>query len=78
MLKQVDAGSNVEDVCREHGISSATYYNWNSKCGGMEASDLRRIKDLEEENARLNRMFADLSLTHEATKDLIKKRVGNG
>ena len=59
----IDAGSKVEDVCREHGISSATYYNWKSKCGGMEASDLRRMKDLEEENARLKRMFADLSLT---------------
>ena len=75
MLKQVDAGSKVEDVCREHGISSATYYNWKSKYGGMEAFDLRRIKDLQEENARLKRMFADLSLTYEATKDLIKKRL---
>lgn len=78
VLKQVDAGSKVEDVCREYGISSATYYNWKAKYGGMEASDLRRKKDLEEENARLKRIFADLSLTHEATKDLIKKRVGNG
>lgn len=78
MLKQVDAGAQVEDVCREHGISSAIYYNWKSKYGGMEASDLRRMKDLEEENARLKQMFADLSLTHEATKELNKKRVGNG
>ena len=78
VLKQVDTDSKVEDVCREHGISSATHYNWKSKYGGMEASDLRLMKDLEEENARLKRMFADLSLSREATKDLIKKRVGNG
>ena len=76
-MKQADAGAKVEDVCREHDISSATYYNWKSKYGGMEASDLRRIKELEEEKARLKWMFADLSLTHEATKDLIKKRVGD-
>ena len=53
VLKQVDAGAKVEDVCREHGISSATYYNWKSKYGGMEASDLRRMKNLEEEKVRL-------------------------
>ncbi|MDA8962007.1 IS3 family transposase [Congregibacter sp.] len=74
VLKQVDAGHKVDDVCREHGISSATYYNWKSKYGGMEASELRRMKGLEDENARLKRMYADLSLTHEATKDLIKKK----
>lgn len=53
--------------------STATHYNWKAKNGGMEASDLRRMKHLEEENARLKRMYADLSLTHEATKDFIKK-----
>ena len=74
VLKQVEAGQRVEDVCREHGISPATYYNWKSKYGGMEASELKRIKALEDENARLKRMFADLSLTHEATKALIKKK----
>ncbi len=73
VLKQVDAGQRVEDACREHGISMATYYNWKAKYGGMEVSDLRRMKHLDEENARLKRMVADLSLTHEATKDFIKK-----
>jgi putative transposase len=73
VLKQVDAGQRVEDACREHGISAATYYNWKAKYGAMEASDLRRMKHLDEENARLKRMVADLSLTHEATKDFIKK-----
>ena len=62
VLKQVDAGQRVEDACRERGISAATYYNWKAKYGGMEASDLRRMKHLEEENARLKRMYADLSL----------------
>lgn len=71
LLKQVDAGSKVGDGCREHGISSATYYNWKPKYGGMEASDLRRMKNPEEENAPLKRMFADLSPTHEARKELI-------
>lgn len=64
----------VEQLCREHGISSATYYNWKSKYGGMEASDVKRLKELEDENARLKRMYADLSLTQEATRELIKKK----
>lgn len=74
VLKQVEAGRRVDDVCREHSISSGTYYNWKSKYGGMEASELKRVKDLEDENARLKRMYADLSLAHEATKELIKKK----
>lgn len=74
ILKQADSGMKVEQLCREHGISSATYYNWKSKHGGMEASDVKRLKELEDENARLKRMYADLSLTHEATKELIKKK----
>ena len=74
ILKEADAGMKVEEICRQHGISSATYYNWKSKYGGMEASDVRRLKELEEENARLKRMYADLSLTHEATKELIRKK----
>ena len=65
ILKESDAGMKVEEVCRRHGISSATYYNWKSKYGGMEASDVKRLKELEEENSRLKRMYADLSLTHE-------------
>lgn len=74
ILKQADSGMKVEQLCREHGISSATYYNWKSKYGGMEASDVKRLKELEDENDRLKRMYADLSLTHEATKELIKKK----
>lgn len=74
ILKQADSGLKVEQLCREHGISSATYYNWKSKYGGMEASDVKRLKELEDENDRLKRMYADLSLTHEATRELIKKK----
>ena len=74
ILKESDAGMKVEEVCCRHGISSATYYNWKSKYGGMEASDVKRLKELEEENSRLKRMYADLSLTHEATQELIRKK----
>jgi len=74
ILKEADAGMKVEELCRRSGISPGTYYNWKSKYGGMEASDVKRLKELEDENARLKRMYADLSLTHEATQELIKKK----
>ena len=74
ILKEVEAGLKVEQVCRNHGISSATYYNWKSKYGGMEASDVKRLKALEEENSRLKKVYANLSLEHEAVKELIVKK----
>lgn len=58
MIKSVEAGRTVKDVCRESSISEATYYNWKSRYGGMEASDIQKIKDLEDENRRLKQMFA--------------------
>src|SRR5690606_5484449 len=61
VLKQGDAGVPIKDLCRQAGISSATYYQWKSKYGGMEASELRRVKELEAENAKLKRMYADLA-----------------
>ena len=67
--------SSHRDVCRQHGISSATYYNWQSKYGGMEASDVRRLKDLEAEHCRLKQMFAELSLENQALKDVIAKKL---
>ena len=73
MIKSVEAGRTVKDVCREAGISEATYYNWKSKYGGMEASDIKKIKDLEDENRRLKQMFADISLENRALKDIIEK-----
>ncbi len=73
VLKSVEAGRTVKDVCREAGISEATYYNWKAKFGGMEASDIKKMKDLEDENRRLKQMFADLSLECRALKDVIEK-----
>ena len=73
VIKSVEAGRTVKDVCREAGISEATYYNWKSRYGGMEASDIKKIKDLEDENRRLKQMFADLSLENRALKDVIEK-----
>ena len=75
MLKQADAGVPVKDVYRQGGISMATYYQWKSKYGGMEASDLKRVKELEAENARLKRMYAELALDNAAMKDLIAKKL---
>jgi putative transposase len=75
ILKAGDSGQKVNDICREHGISPATYHRWKSKYGGLEASDLKRIKELEAENAKLKRMFADLSLENDALKNLIEKKL---
>lgn len=73
VLKEVEGGRQVNEVCREYGISDATYYNWKAKYGGMEVSDIKRLKELEEENQRLKRMFADLSLKHETLRDIVEK-----
>ena len=75
ILKKADAGRSVKEVCRAHGISSATFYNWKSKYGGMEASELERAKELEAENQRLKQMYADLSLENKAMKDLINRKL---
>jgi putative transposase len=74
ILKQQESGRATKELCREHGISEATFYNWKSKYGGMEASDVRRLKDLEEENARLKKMYAELSLDHSILKEVITKK----
>ena len=75
VIKSVEAGRTVKDVCREAGISEATNYNCKSRYGGMEASDIKKIKDLEDENRRLKQMFADLSLENRALKDVIEKKL---
>lgn len=75
ILKQQEAGSKIMDICREHGISDATFYNWKAKYGGMAPSQLKRLRELEEENARLKRMYADLSLVHHALKDAVEKKL---
>ncbi len=75
ILKQADAGVPVKDICRQAGVSTATYYQWKSKYGGLEASELRRVKELEAENAKLKRMYAELALDNVAMKDLITKKL---
>lgn len=75
ILKEADAGVLVKDLCRKHGISDATYYNWKSKYGGMTASDLKRMKEMEAELSKLKRMYADLALENRALKDLIEKKL---
>ena len=75
ILKEADAGMKVADVCRKHGISQPTYYNWKSKYGGMSASELKRIKELEAEHAKLKRMYADLAMENDALKELMEKKL---
>jgi putative transposase len=75
ILKQGDGGVPIKDLCRQAGISTATYYQWKSKYGGMEASDLRRVKELEAENAKLKRMYAEQALDIAAMKELIAKKL---
>jgi len=74
ILKQQEAGIPTKEICRQHGISEATFYNWKSRYGGMEASDVKRLKDLEEENSRLKKMFADLSLDNQILKEVFAKK----
>jgi putative transposase len=76
ILKQQNTGQTVVQIAREHGISEATFYNWRQKYGGMEASELKRLKDLEDENRRLKKMYAELSLEHEVVKEALKKSDG--
>ena len=75
ILKEVEAGRSIADVCRENAVSSTTYHKWKAKFGGMEASDVRRLKELEAEHSRLKQMYADLSLENQALKDVIAKKL---
>lgn len=75
ILKEADAGAKVTDLCRKHGISDATYYNWKSKYGGMEASDLKRMKELEGELSQYKRMYAELARENDAMRNLIEKKL---
>jgi putative transposase len=74
VLKEVEGGRQVKEACREYGISDATYYNWKARYGGMRIADVRKLKELAGENRRLKQMYADLSLKHEALKDIVEKR----
>jgi putative transposase len=75
ILKEADAGAKVKEICRRHGISDATFYNWKSKYGGMSASELKRLKEAEVELAQYKRMYAELAHENYALKDLIEKNV---
>jgi putative transposase len=74
ILKEAEAGLAAKELCRKHGISEQTFYRWKSKYGGMEVSEAKRLRQLEEENRRLKQMVADLSLDNQALKDLVKKK----
>jgi len=75
ILKEAESGLTVVDLCRKHGMSDATFYKWRAKYGGLEASDLKRLKTLEDENRRLKRMYSELSLDHQVLKDVIEKKL---
>lgn len=74
-LKEYESGKKAEDICRELSINRQTFYNWKKKYGGMETQDLRRLKELEEENRRLKHMYAELSLDHRILKDIVEKKL---
>jgi putative transposase len=74
ILKQQEAGQTVAQIARDHGISEATFYTWKSKYGGMQVSELTRLKELEEENRRLKQLYADLSLENQTIKEVLRKK----
>ncbi len=75
ILKQAEAGMPVKEVCRQHQISSACYYKWKSKFGRLTVSELRRNRELEAENSKLKRMYAEMAMENHALKDLIEKKL---
>ena len=75
MQKEQEAGAKTADVCRKHGISAATFYKFKAKFGGMEVSDARRLKALEDENARLKKLVAELSLDREMLQDVVRRKL---
>lgn len=74
ILREQEAGEKTADVCRRHGVSSATFYAWKAKYGGLEVSDAKRLKALEEENGKLKRLLADAMLDNAALKDLLGRK----
>lgn len=75
ILKKQEAGIKTSEICREFGISEATFYNWKARYGGLEVSEIKRLKELEAENAKLKKMFAEISMENYALKDLIEKKL---
>lgn len=74
-LKEYEAGKSVADICRELGVNKQTFYNWNKKYGGMESQDLKRLKELEEENRKLKQMYAELAMDNKVLKDVLSKKI---
>jgi putative transposase len=74
VLKEAEAGAKTADLCRRHGVSEQTFYRWKARYGGLEVSELRRLRQLEDENSRLKRLVADLTLDNQALKELIRKK----
>jgi putative transposase len=75
ILKEAEAGVGLDELIRQHGFSKATFYKWKAKYSGMSISELKRLKELEEENRRLKQMYANLSLEHDVLKDIIEKKL---
>lgn len=75
ILKEAEAGIGLEELSRKHGFSKSAFYKWKAKYSGMDASALKRLKELEDENRRLKQMYADLSLEHRALKDIVEKKL---
>lgn len=75
ILKEAEAGVPLNDLCRSHGFSKSSFYKWKARFGGMEVSDLRRLRELEEENRRLKEMYAELSLEHQLLKDIVERKL---
>ena len=74
-IKKQESGMAVKDICREIGISDATFYNWKAKYGGMEASDVAKMRELEKENTELKKMFAEMSIENRALRNLLEKKL---
>ena len=75
ILKEAEAGLRTGDLCRKYGISESTFYNWKAKYGGMDNSEIKRLRELEAENRRLKQMYAQLSLDHQILKEVLEKKV---
>ena len=75
ILKESENGVPLTDLCRQYGFAKSSFYKWKAKYGGMEASDLQRLKELEDENRRLKQMYAELSLEHQVLKDIVEKKL---
>ena len=74
ILKEAEAGVPLPDLCRQYGFSKSSFYKWRAKYGGMDASALKRLKELEEENRKLKQMYAELSLEHQVLKEIVEKK----